>query len=83
MYGYYGNVWLLLYIRTNCQGFPGVTYPLTSDDTPVVLDTSQPIKVFTDLEVVKTFLTDTQFVICNSQDEADIIWTTKQIKDFT
>ena len=58
-------------------------YPQATDDnTTVALDTSQPIKVFTDLELVKSFLTDPQFVICNSQDEASIIWTTTQIKDF-
>ena len=58
-----------------------MTYPSTSD-TPFSLDTSLPIKVFTDLEVVKSFLTDQRFVICDDREVADILWTTSSLKDF-
>ena len=56
---------------------------MAENDATVVLEASEPIKVFTDLELVKSFLTDQRFVVSDSEDEANIIWTTTQIKDFT
>lgn len=39
-------------------------------------------RVFTDLEMVKEFLTDKKFIIVDDQADADIIFVKKHFKDF-
>ena len=41
-----------------------------------------PLKVFTDLELLESFLTRSEFSFTENQEEADILWITDHFKDF-
>lgn len=46
------------------------------------LPTDRPLKVYAEYEYVQEYLTDKQFVLTNSEEEADILWFTGHYKDY-
>ena len=44
--------------------------------------THRPLKVFTDQELLKSFLTDSSFAFTDNEEEADILWLNDHFKDF-
>ena len=57
------------------------TLPLGQNVKPQ-LSWTAPIKVFTDIAQVSTFLTDPRFQITKENEGANILWCKKVFKDF-
>lgn len=56
--------------------------PENMDPTASIPDSDKIYRVFTDVQHVKEFLTHPRFVLVDSREEADIIWTRQHFKDF-
>lgn len=42
----------------------------------------RPLKVFTDMELLKSFLTDSSFAFTDDEKDADIVWVSRHFKEF-
>ena len=49
---------------------------------PADLPQVRPLSVYTDLELVKSFLTRKEFKIADKEEQADILWLTTNFKNF-
>lgn len=56
--------------------------PENMDPNASIPDSDKIYRVFTDVQHVKEFLTHPRFVLVDSREEADIIWTRQHFKDF-
>lgn len=57
------------------------TVPDSLPDRPII-DRNRPLKVFTEYDLIKRYLTDESFEIVATQDEADVLWLTTHFKNF-
>ena len=56
--------------------------PTSTPSGPATVSAKRPIKVFSELQIVKKHLTHSAFQIVDSEADADILWLCKHVKDF-
>ncbi|KAH8372700.1 hypothetical protein KR009_003134 [Drosophila setifemur] len=58
------------------------TYPKDNTDPLPARLRCDPLKVYAEYEVVREYLTSPEFILVNSEEEADILWLTHHFKTF-
>lgn len=55
--------------------------PLSNQERPII-EKNRPLKVYTEYELIKEYLTSTSFEIVNNETDADILWLTHHFKNY-
>ena len=56
--------------------------PASTPSGPAAVGAKRPIKVFSELQIVKKHLTHSAFQIVDSEADADILWMCRHVTDF-
>ncbi|TDH71126.1 uncharacterized protein CCR75_001925 [Bremia lactucae] len=69
-------------VSLNSDKPPDSAKTITSDSLSTIVAGSNPIRIYSELELLHQNLTHSRFKLVDNEEEAQVVWTTRHIKDY-